>query len=148
MNIGEVAKRSGVPAKTIRYYESIGLIRPAERSAAGYRVYGDRELQTLRFIQRARNLGFSVKQVGELLALWQDRDRASGDVKAVARRHLAEIDRRMAELQSMRDTLEHLVGRCHGDDRPDCPILADLAGEGAREKAAASGTEGGSRADG
>jgi MerR family copper efflux transcriptional regulator len=129
MNIGEVAKRSGVPAKTIRYYESIGLIAPAARSEGGYRVYGERELQTLRFVQRARNLGFSVKQVSELLALWQDRERASGDVKAVARRHLAEIDQRMAELQSMRDTLEHLVGRCQGDDRPDCPILADLAGE-------------------
>jgi MerR family copper efflux transcriptional regulator len=138
MNIGEVAKRSGVPAKTIRYYESIGLIRPAERSQAGYRIYGDRELQTLRFIQRARNLGFSVKQVSELLALWQDRERASGDVKAVARRHLEEIDRRMAELQSMRDTLEHLVGRCQGDDRPDCPILADLAGEAAQGPATAS----------
>ena len=149
MNIGEVAKRSGVPAKTIRYYESIGLIQPAERSAAGYRIYGDRELQTLRFIQRARNLGFSVKQVSELLALWQDRARASGDVKAVARRHLAEIDRRMAELQSMRDTLEHLIGRCHGDDRPDCPILADLAGEPAGDttgshgpRAARAGTNG------
>lgn len=142
MNIGEVAKRSGVPAKTIRYYESIGLIRPAERSAAGYRIYGDRELQTLRFIQRARNLGFSVKQVSELLALWQDRARASGDVKAVARRHLQEIDRRMAELQSMRDTLEHLVGRCHGDDRPDCPILADLAGEGADGPAVPSRSNG------
>mgnify|MGYP006434384647 CR=1 FL=1 len=138
MNIGEVAARSGVPAKTIRYYESIGLIRPAERSAAGYRVYGDRELQTLRFIQRARNLGFSVKQVSELLALWHDRARASGDVKAVAHRHLEEIDRRMAELRSMRDTLEHLVGRCHGDDRPDCPILADLAGESAGESAGSS----------
>jgi MerR family copper efflux transcriptional regulator len=149
MNIGEVAKRSGVPAKTIRYYESIGLIQPAGRSAAGYRIYGDRELQTLRFIQRARNLGFSVKQVSELLALWQDRARASGDVKAVARRHLAEIDRRMAELQSMRDTLEHLIGRCHGDDRPDCPILADLAGEAAgetggshRSRSARAGTNG------
>lgn len=136
MNIGEVAKRSGVPAKTIRYYESIGLIRPAERSAAGYRIYGDKELQTLKFIQRARNLGFSVKQVSELLALWQDRERASGDVKAVARQHLDEIDRRMAELQSLRDTLEHLIGRCHGDARPDCPILADLAGEPARDAAA------------
>lgn len=148
MNIGEVAKRSGVPAKTIRYYESIGLIRPADRSAAGYRVYGDRELQTLRFIQRARNLGFSVKQVSELLALWHDRERASGDVKAVARRHLEEIDRRMAELQSMRDTLEHLVGRCQGDDRPDCPILADLAGEARREKTGTGANASGSRADG
>jgi MerR family copper efflux transcriptional regulator len=129
MNIGQVAKRSGVPAKTIRYYESIGLIAPADRTQAGYRVYGERDLQTLRFIQRARNLGFSVKQVGELLALWRDRERSSADVKAVARQHLDEIDRRMAELQSMRDTLEHLIGRCHGDQRPDCPILSDLAGE-------------------
>lgn len=131
MTIGEVAKRSGVPAKTIRYYESIGLIQPAARTAAGYRVYGETDLQTLRFVQRARNLGFSVKQVGELLALWRDRQRSSADVKAVASRHLDEIDRRMAELQSMRATLEHLIGRCHGDHRPDCPILADLAGEDA-----------------
>jgi MerR family copper efflux transcriptional regulator len=137
MTIGEVAKRAGVPAKTIRYYESIGLIQPAERTAAGYRVYGEKDLQTLRFIQRARNLGFSVKQVGELLALWRDRQRSSADVKAVASRHLDEIDRRMAELQSMRATLEHLIGRCHGDHRPDCPILADLAGEDAAEEASA-----------
>ncbi|MBK1697832.1 Cu(I)-responsive transcriptional regulator [Rhodovibrio salinarum] len=133
MNIGEVAKRSGVPAKTIRYYESIGLIAPAERSSAGYRVYGEKELQTLHFVHRARNLGFPVKQVSELLTLWRDRERASGDVKALAREHLAEIDQRMAELQAMRDTLEHLIGRCHGDHRPDCPILADLAGEPAEE---------------
>lgn len=128
MNIGDAASRSGVPAKTIRYYESIGLIDPAERTATGYRVYSTRDVQTLRFIQRARNLGFSVKQVGELLALWQDRSRSSADVKALARAHLAEIDQRMAELQSMRETLTHLMARCHGDDRPDCPILADLAG--------------------
>jgi MerR family copper efflux transcriptional regulator len=132
MNIGEAAKRSGVPAKTIRYYESVGLIAPARRSEAGYRIYDARDVQTLRFVQRARNLGFSVKQVGELLQLWRDRARSSADVKAVARSHLTEIDRRMAELQSMRDTLEHLIERCHGDARPDCPILADLAGEPAQ----------------
>ncbi len=129
MNIGEAAARSGVPAKTIRYYESIGLIGPATRSQAGYRVYGAKDVQTLQFIQRARGLGFSVKQVSGLLALWRDRGRSSADVKALARDHLADIDQRMAELQSMRDTLTHLMARCHGDDRPDCPILADLAGE-------------------
>ncbi len=129
MNIGEVAQRSGVPAKTIRYYESIGLIQPAERTAGGYRIYNGRDLKTLQFIQRSRNLGFSVKQVGELLALWQDRGRNSADVKAVARVHLSEIDKRMAELKEMRDTLEDLFHRCHGDERPDCPILNDLAGE-------------------
>jgi MerR family copper efflux transcriptional regulator len=139
VTIGEAAKRSGVPAKTIRYYESVGLIAPAARSEGGYRVYGERDVQTLRFIHRARNLGFSVRQVGELLQLWQDRARSSADVKAVARGHLEEIDRRMAELQSMRDTLEYLVARCHGDARPDCPILADLAGEGAPEREAVHG---------
>lgn len=137
MNIGQAAERSGVPAKTIRYYESIGLIQPAERSSGGYRVYDDKDVQTLRFVNRARNLGFSVKQVRELLELWRDRARSSADVKAVARAHLAEIDRRMAELGSMRDTLEHLVERCHGDTRPDCPILADLAGEREAERAQA-----------
>lgn len=129
MNIGQAAERSGVPAKTIRYYESIGLVAPAERTSGGYRVYGDKDVQTLQFINRARNLGFSVKQVGELLELWRDRQRSSADVKAVAHQHLAEIDQRMGELAAMRDTLEHLVNRCHGDSRPECPILADLAGE-------------------
>lgn len=129
MNIGQAAKKTCVPAKTIRYYESIGLIEPASRTASGYRTYDDRDVQTLRFIQRARNLGFSVKQVANLLALWRDRDRSSADVKALAREHLAEIDQRMAELQSMRETLEHLMQRCHGDERPECPILADLAGD-------------------
>lgn len=129
MNIGTVAKHSGVPAKTIRYYESIGLTPSANRSVTGYRVYDERDVQTLRFIQRARSLGFSVKQVGDLLALWSDRERSSADVKAVAGEHLAEIDRRMAELQSMRAALVHLMEKCHGDDRPDCPILDDLAGQ-------------------
>ncbi|SMF69842.1 MerR family transcriptional regulator, copper efflux regulator [Tistlia consotensis] len=130
MNIGEAAERSGVPAKTIRYYESIGLIAPAERSEGGYRVYDAREVETLRFVQRARSLGFSIEQVSALLALWRDRGRASADVKAMARGQVAAIDRKIAELQGMRDTLEHLIERCHGDHRPDCPILEDLAGQG------------------
>ncbi|MGC2854282.1 Cu(I)-responsive transcriptional regulator [Novispirillum sp. DQ9] len=131
MNISEVARKSGVPAKTIRYYESIGLISAPPRSEGGYRVYGTRDMETLRFIQRARSLGFAVKDVADLLALWHDRTRASAEVKSVAARHVAEIERKIAELESMRATLAALVERCHGDDRPDCPILEGLAGEGA-----------------
>lgn len=129
MTIGEAAARSGVPAKTIRYYESIGLIAPAARSGGGYRVYDAREVETLRFVQRARSLGFSIEQVSALLALWRDRGRASADVKAMAGSQVEAIDRKIAELQGMRDTLVHLMERCHGDRRPDCPILEDLAGE-------------------
>ena len=128
MQIGTVARKSGVPTKTIRYYESVGLIAAARRQPSGYRAYDDPDVQTLRFIQRARGLGFSVRQVGDLLALWQDRERHSAQVKALSETHLAEIDRKIAELRGMRDTLENLIERCHGDDRPDCPILADLAG--------------------
>lgn len=131
MQIGTIARKSGVPAKTIRYYESIGLIAAAARTGSGYRVYDARDLQTLRFIQRARSLGFSVSEVNDLLALWRDRERRSADVKAVAERHLSDIDRKIAELQGMRHALEHLVEACHGDERPDCPILDDLAGEAA-----------------
>lgn len=127
MNIGTAARRSGVPAKTIRYYEEIGLIPSAGRSASGYRVYADRDVETLRFIQRARALGFPVRDVGSLLALWRDPGRASADVRALALGHVADIDRRIAELQGMRRTLTDLVARCHGDDRPDCPILERLA---------------------
>jgi MerR family copper efflux transcriptional regulator len=130
MNIGEAAAQSGVPAKTIRYYESIGLIRRAARTAGNYRDYDLVDLQTLRFIQRARKLGFPVKDVGALLALWRDKRRASGTVKRLAEGHIQEIDRRMEELKSMRRTLVHLTERCHGDDRPDCPILDELAGSG------------------
>jgi len=137
--IGEAARLTGLPAKTIRYYESIGLVAPAGRSEGGYRLYDTRAVRTLQFIHRARELGFSVAQVRELLALWQDRDRSSGDVKAVAQAHIAEIDRRMQELQAMRDTLGHLVDKCRGDHRPDCPILADLAGEAAEARAGAAG---------
>ncbi|MGQ0676709.1 MAG: Cu(I)-responsive transcriptional regulator [Rhodospirillales bacterium] len=128
MNIGNAAARSGVPAKTIRYYESIGLIRRAARTPGNYRDYDDVDLQTLRFIQRARKLGFSVKDVGALLALWRDKRRASGTVKRLAEGHIAEIDRRVEELKSMRRTLTHLMERCHGDERPDCPIIDELAG--------------------
>lgn len=130
MNIGTAARASGVPAKTIRYYEEIGLIRPAGRSDGNYRVYGDTEVETLRFIRRARGLGFSVDEVAELLDLWRDRGRNSRQVKALANRHLADIDGKIAGLKTMRDTLNELIERCHGDSRPDCPILADLAGQG------------------
>ena len=128
MNIGAAARASGVPAKTIRYYEEIGLIEAAARSGGNYRVYGDHEVQTLRFIQRARSLGFSVGEVAELIALWRDRSRSSRQVKALASKHLRDIDGKIAALKSMRDTLDELIERCHGDARPDCPILADLAG--------------------
>jgi len=128
MNIGTVAERAGVTSKTIRYYESIGLIDPARRSDSGYRVYNERDVQTLRFVQRARSLGFSVNEVADLLALWRDRNRASANVKALARHHLTDIDRKIAGLQGMRDTLVDLMERCHGDARPACPILDDLAG--------------------
>jgi len=130
MKIGEVAKASGVPPKTIRYYEGIGLIAPADRTESGYRDYDQRDLETLRFISRARNLGFRVREVSDLLTLWRDRDRSSAQVKAVAQEHLSDVDARIAELQSLRETLADLVERCHGDSRPDCPILKDLAGRG------------------
>ena len=128
MNIGAASRASGVPAKTIRYYEEIGLIGPPKRSEGNYRVYDDTDVQTLRFIQRARSLGFSVGEVAELLALWRDRARSSRQVKALANRHLEEIGGKIAALESMRDTLKELIERCHGDARPSCPILADLAG--------------------
>ncbi len=129
MHIGIVAEQSGVPTKTIRYYESIGLIRQAQRTGAGYRVYGEHDVQTLRFIQRARGLGFSVHDVSGLLGLWHDAHRTSAQVKDMAKRHRAEIDRKIAELHGMRATLDHLIAQCHGDERPECPILDDLAGE-------------------
>lgn len=129
MKISDVADRSGLPPKTIRYYEDIGLVRPAVRQGNGYRDYDDRDVQMLRFLKRARGLGFSVADCRNLISLYQDRDRASADVKALARHRVEEIDRKIAELHSMRDALDHLIERCHGDDRPDCPILDDLAGE-------------------
>lgn len=128
MNIGQAARASGVSAKMIRYYESIGLIAAPARSGAGYRLYAPDEVHTLRFVRRARLLGFSIGEVRELLALWRDRSRASADVKRVALRHVADLEGKIAELQAMAGTLKHLARTCHGDDRPDCPILRDLAG--------------------
>ncbi len=126
MNIGEAARMSGVSAKMIRYYESIGLLAPSARSEAGYRVYRDQDLHALRFVHQSRRLGFSLDDIRRLLALWQDRARSSADVKAIALQHVAELDRRIAELSAMRNTLTHLASACHGDDRPDCPIIETL----------------------
>jgi MerR family copper efflux transcriptional regulator len=126
MNIGQAATATGVSAKMIRYYESIALIRESRRTDAGYRSYGEDDLHALRFIKRSRTLGFSLEQIRELLSLWQNDSRASADVKAIALAHVSELETRIAELTSMRDTLRHLASTCHGDDKPDCPILQDL----------------------
>ena len=126
MNIGQAAKQSGISAKMIRYYESIGLISPAVRTDSGYRVYSDHDVHTLRFVRRARDLGFSVEQMNELLALWQDRSRASADVKRIALEHVEELERKAEALREMAATLKHLAQHCHGDARPDCPILENL----------------------
>lgn len=126
MNIGQAAKQSGLSAKMIRYYESIGLLQPAGRSEGGYRLYGSQDLHVLAFIKRSRDLGFSLEEVGKLLALWQDRGRASADVKALALAHVEELNRKITELTALRDTLGELVQHCQGDHRPDCPILRDL----------------------
>ncbi|OEZ96850.1 Cu(I)-responsive transcriptional regulator [Duganella sp. HH101] len=128
MNIGQAATASGVSAKMIRYYESIALIPAGRRSEAGYRIYGDNDLHTLRFVKRGRALGFSLDQIRDLLSLWQNKERASADVKTIALGHVAELNQRIAELTEMRDTLQTLAGCCHGDHRPDCPILQTLAG--------------------
>ncbi len=126
MNIGEAATRTGLPAKTIRYYEDIGLIRPA-RDANGYRAFGEADCHKLAFVGRARAMGFPIQDCRTLLALYEDDSRASADVKRVALEQLAQIDRKLAELQAMRDTLSGLITACAGDNRPDCPILNDLA---------------------
>jgi Cu(I)-responsive transcriptional regulator len=127
LNIGEAAAESGVSAKMIRHYESLGLLRTVRRSDGGYRLYETKDLHVLRFIRRARDLGFSMKDIGQLLGLWQNRRRASADVRRIAQQQITELNQKIAELQSMRRTLEHLVHHCHGDQRPDCPILEDLA---------------------
>ena len=137
MNIGEASGATGVSAKMIRYYEETGLITPAQRSAAGYRVYAENDIQSLRFIRRARDLGFTVKQIEDLLALWRDRSRASSDVKRIATDHIAELQKKMRELQEMVTTLSHLAHNCHGDDRPDCPILTSLGEDGSADNAKA-----------
>lgn len=129
MNIGEAASTSGISAKMIRHYESIQLIKPSVRTDAGYRTYNENDLHTLRFIKRARTLGFSLDQIRDLLSLWNDSHRASADVKAIALAHVAELDKRVAELSEMRDTLQHLAQSCSGDARADCPILQGLAQE-------------------
>ena len=129
MNIGQAAERSGVSAKMIRYYEQIGLISAPHRTDSNYRVYGADEVHVLRFIKRARTLGFSVEETAALLALWQDKSRASAEVKDIASGHVAALETKIAELEGMVSTLKHLVHCCQGDNRPDCPILDDLAGE-------------------
>jgi MerR family copper efflux transcriptional regulator len=127
MNIGEAARASGVTAKMIRYYEGVGLLKAKARTTAGYRLYGAEEVHSLRFIRQARRLGFLVEDIRRLLALWHDRSRASAEVKSIALEHVAELDRRIVELTEMRDTLAHLAAHCHGDARPDCPIIERLA---------------------
>ena len=128
MNIGDVAKRSGLPPKTIRYYEDIGLINP-KRSANGYRAFQDSDLHKLAFLGRARALGFSIEDCRNLVALYYDSTRESSQVKQIAKEHLGQIDEKIEQLQSMRNTLAHLVDACQGDDRPDCPILEDLSAQ-------------------
>lgn len=129
MKIGEVSEASGVSQRMIRHYEKIGLIPAAARRDSGYRDYDQRDVHTLRFIGRARDLGFSIEEIRQLLALWQDRGRSSGDVKALAISRAAELERKARELDEMRRSLEHLAASCLGDERPDCPILGGLAGE-------------------
>lgn len=126
MNIGQAAKASGVNAKMMRYYEAIKLIPPAARSDAGYRSYSDTDINRIRFVGRARDLGFSVEQIRNLLALWHDKDRSSADVKALALQHIATLNEKIDELKTIVHTLEHLAQTCHGDTRPDCPILENL----------------------
>ena len=127
MNISEVSRVVGLPAKTIRYYEDIGLVRPL-RGANGYRDFNEQDLHKLAFLGRSRSLGFSINDCRTLLSLYEDRDRASADVKAVAAEHLERITQKISELQALKSTLENLVTRCNGDERPDCPILSDLSG--------------------
>lgn len=140
MNVGAAARRSGLPAKTIRYYEEIGLIAPA-RTANGYRTYCDDDLHRLAFLRRARSLGFSIEDCRHLMALYGDKARASHDVRELAKGHVVAIEEKVRELQAMRATLETLIHACHGDNRPDCPILDDIAGE-ALQVGSATGAQG------
>ena len=126
-NNGEAAARSGVSAKMVRHYESLGLLPRISRTDAGYRQYSDKDVHTLRFIRRARDLGFSMAEIAELLKLWQNKGRASADVKRIALDHAADLRRRIEEMTAMQRTLERLAACCHGDHRPDCPILDELA---------------------
>lgn len=129
MNIGQASKRSGVSQRMIRHYETIGLVPKAARRHSGYRDYDDKDVHTLTFIRRARDMGFPINEISQLLALWQDRSRASADVKALAMARAEELKRKELEIKAMRRSLEQLAHHCHGDDRPDCPILEDLAHE-------------------
>lgn len=129
MNIGEAARQTGISVKMLRYYEEIGLVRPALRTYSGYRVYQDKDLATLRFVRRARDLGFQVREIATLLELWRDQKRSSAEVKAVALAHVAELEERRRHLDDMIETLHHLADNCHGDQRPDCPILVTLGDE-------------------
>ena len=132
MNIGEAAKASGVSAKMIRHYEEVGLLARAERSESGYRLYREADVHTLRFIRHARDLGFPLAVIGELVGLWQNRRRSSRVVRAVAQAHIEDLERKAKDILAMKATLEHLVHCCNGDDRPDCPIIEQLAGEEAQ----------------
>ena len=128
LNIGQASARSGVSAKMVRHYESLGLLPAVHRTDAGYRQYGEKEVHTLRFIHRARTLGFSMAEIAELLKLWQNKRRASADVKRIALAHVADLERRIAEMEAMRQTLQQLAHCCQGNSRPDCPILTELSG--------------------
>jgi len=127
MNIGDAAACSGISPKMLRHYESLGLLGRVSRSESGYRQYGVREVHTLRFIRRARDLGFSIAEIAELLELWQNRRRSSAAVKRIAQGHVADLERRLAEMQAMKRSLQTLINCCHGDDRPNCPIIDQLA---------------------
>jgi Cu(I)-responsive transcriptional regulator len=127
VSIGEAARRSGVSARMVRHYEGLGLLPAVARTESGYRQYGDADIHTLRFIKRSRDLGFSMEEIAELVGLWHNRRRASASVKRIAQKHLGELEQRIADMQAMRNTLAHLVHCCHGDARPECPILDDLA---------------------
>ena len=133
LNIGQAAAAAGVSAKMVRHYEDIGLIPKAKRTYSGYRTYSEKEVHVLRFVRHARSLGFSIKQIGELLGLWQDRRRPSSRVKKLAQEHIRELDEKIREMQAMKATLERLASHCHGDDRPECPILTELAAPASRQ---------------
>lgn len=128
VNIGAAARASGVSAKMVRHYEALGLLGAVARTDSGYRQYTPADIHTLRFIKRSRELGFSMAEIAELVGLWHDRERASADVKRIAQRHVGELEQRIAALQDMRRTLQDLLRHCHGDERPECPILDDLSG--------------------
>ncbi|MCC7482136.1 MAG: Cu(I)-responsive transcriptional regulator [Hyphomicrobiales bacterium] len=138
MNIGEASAASGVSSKMIRYYEDIGLLRPAARNAAGYRVYSQTNVHELNFVRRARDLGFTIEQIAELVGLWRDSGRASADVKRIAVEHIQVLETKLTEIQEMTAALKHLVSHCHGNHRPDCPIIEELAASGTVSRGVAS----------